>query len=791
MRFLLHAVLAFITLAIPAPAADDVEAGAVQILTANCSQCHSKSAAMAGLDLSTRETALKGGQRGPSIIPGDSASSRLIQAVMRQGTLAMPPLKALPAADIEVLRRWIDGGAKWPDGPQASDAKWWSFRKPVRPQVPRSGNAWVRNEIDEFVLRKLGESRLHPAPEANRATLILRMYFDLTGLPPTAAQVRAFVEDRSPDSETRLVEELLASPRYGEKWARHWLDLVRYADTAGFELDPYIADAWRYRDYVIQSFNEDKPYDRFIREQIAGDEFFPEDPVAQTGTGFYCVGPNRDLYPDQSDINREETLTDFVDTTVSVFQGLTAGCARCHDHKFDPIPQADYFRVQAIFAPAVKTKVALNRLSSLGYEVAANVREIKLREIGDRIRAVQERCRKEIADWKKGRPTDEAIRACLSPEESAQLREIETQLVSMFANYQPKPFACGITDMWNVSPKTYLPEKSGRAKQEVEPGFFAVLGGGEVPPAPDKRETTGPIPLYPTTGRRSALAKWIATPENPLTARVMVNRIWQYHFGRGIVATPSDFGSRGRPPSHPELLDWLATEFVARGWSVKQIHRLILNSATYQQNAKATPEAAERDPENLLLSHFSRRRLQSDELRDAVLQVTGSLNLSTGGRPVVPPMSKEELHTFTQRPENAWVVTADASEHVRRSIYLLQKRTFRLPMMEVFDTPESMLTCPRRESSTTAPQSLTLLNGPFAVEQGKKLADALVSESKDDAALVDAAWRRVLARDPQAEERRMAIDFLTKQTDNTGSRTGAAVELIRGLLNLNEFLYVD
>jgi hypothetical protein len=780
---------------------------------------------MAGLDLSTREGALKGGQRGPALVPGNAVSSRLYEAVRRTTPLAMPPTKALSSAEIETLREWIDEGALWPKGSGAPEtaSTWWAFRQPEKGVFPVSGSSWARNAIDEFVLQKLKEKGLEPAAEAGRATLLRRVYFDLTGLPPTAEQVQAFVADDSPEAYSKVVDELLALPRYGEKWGRHWLDLVRYSDTAGFELDSYVADAWRYRDWVIQSFNDDKPYDRFIREQIAGDEFFPEDPIAQTGTGFFCVGPNRDLFPDQSDINREETLTDFVDTTSSVFLGLTAGCARCHDHKFDPISQKDYYRVQALFAPFVKVKIPLNRLESLAFDVGENVREIKLRDIGERIRAAQERCRTELFRSKiaalpeevqaalrltdsertarqrelvtqhqrDARVTDDEVRRCLNEDEAKQIDDVEKRLVSMFAGYRAKPFACGITDIGYISPKTYLPGKGSRPKEEVQPGFFSVLGGGEVPPPKETREGTGPIPLNPTTGRRRALADWIATPDNSLTARVMVNRIWQYHFGRGLVATPSDFGTRGAKPSHPELLDWLAVEFVARGWSVKHIHRLILNSATYRQSSVGSPDALEKDPDNVLLARFSRRRLTSDEIRDSVLAATGALNTKAGGRPVVVPLTDEELTSLTQRPGDAWVVTSDTSEHNRRTVYLLQKRTFRLPMMEVFDAPEPMITCPRRESSTTAPQSLTLLNGSFVMRHSRALAKKLAAINASDVALIRAAWRHILVREPDAEEITMASGLLIKQREISGDRISAATEMIRGLLNVNEFLYVD
>jgi cytochrome c551/c552 len=800
---------------------------AIAILRENCGQCHTKALSMSGLDLSSREAALKGGSRGPAIVAGKAAESRLIEAVERKTKLAMPPAKALGADEVGILRRWIDGGAEWPQSSAveaAPKSNWWAFQKAVRPAVPKTGDASARNEIDEFVLARLKAEKLAPSPEAGRATLARRAYLDLWGLPPTLQQVQEFVNDSSPDAWSKLVDKLLASPHYGEKWGRHWLDLVRYSDTAGFELDSYIHDAWRYRDWVIDAFNDDKPYDQFIREQIAADELFPEDPVARTGTGLYCVGPNRDLFPDQADINRDEMLTDYVDTTSSVFLGLTAGCARCHDHKFDPISQEDYYRVRAIFAPAVKVKVALNRLSSLGFDVGESVREWKLREIGDQIRAVQARCQDEVRTAKMAalpeevrmalrlsdnertqrqrelateyarasRITDDEVRACMNPEETKKLHEIEKSLVTMYADYRPKPFACGLADMWNVSPRTFLPAKGSRPEREVEPGFFSILGGGSVPPPAEHRTATGPIPLMPTTGRRAALAGWIANPDNPLTARVMVNRVWQYHFGRGLVATASDFGTRSGKPTHPELLDWLASEFVSKGWSVKHLHRLIMNSATYRRQSNPTQAAAGRDPENLLLSHFSRRRLNADEVRDSILLVSGELNVKRGGRPVVPPLSEEEKSMLTQRPDSAWVLTADESEHKRRSVYLIQKRTFRMPMLEVFDAPESMLSCARRESSTTAPQSLSLLNSSFTMDRARSLAARIASEhpSADDAA-IRSAWTRVLAREPEEAELSRAAQFLRTQSGNTGGRAGALTELVRALVNLNEFLYVD
>jgi hypothetical protein len=682
-------------------------------------------------------------------------------------------------------------------------ATWWAFRAPKRPAVP----AGAANPIDAFVQAKLAEKGLTAAPAADKLTLIRRATFDLHGLPPTSAEIEGFVKDESPDAYRRLIDRLLSSPRYGEKWGKHWLDLVRYGDTSGFEQDPYLLYAWRYRDYVIESFNKDKPYDRFIKEQIAGDELYPEDPVSQQGTGYYTVGTNRDMLFKVEDINRVEQLTDFVDTTSSVFLGLTVGCARCHDHKFDPIPQRDYYRLQAIFAPFQKTRVFLHYDQARSYDLGENNRTFRLYEIGAQLSTLLDPHRNRLRDAalaklapeafrtpdtrrtpeqkalfeaynKKVEPPDDQVYAQLSQSELEQLHKLERRLVGMYKTYAPGPFSPGLTDVGREAPRTYLPAKAGRDPEEVGPGFPTALGGGDVAAPPITSETTL---------RRKGLALWIASPANPLTARVMVNRIWQYHFGRGLVATSSDFGTRSAPPSHPELLDWLATEFAGRNWSVKEMHRMIMLSEAYRQSARPTPKAAEADPDNALLSHFTRRRLEAEEVRDSILMAAGSLNLKTGGRPVVPPLATEELYGMSQPINNAWIVNETPSEHHRRSVYMISRRNFRMPLLEAFDRPEGVLSCSRRDSSTTAPQSLSLFNGQFTVSQAKVLADRL--ERSTDA--VGEAWRSVYGRAPEAAEMSRAQAFMEKQTKNLGSRHAALMELARGLFNTNEFLYVE
>jgi len=770
-----------------------LESRAVGVLEQRCFACHGTGLAQSGLRLSSREAALQGGSRGPAIVPGNAASSRVVQAIRRTGDLSMPPGPKLSDAEINTIEQWIAAGAKWPDTPAPA---WWSFRKPVRPAVPAAKDAWVHTPIDAFILRTLNEQKLKPAPEADRRTLIRRAYLDLHGLPPTADQIDRFVHDPDPNAYEKLVDDLLASPRYGEKWGRHWLDLARYGDTAGFEQDPYLLYAWRYRDYVIDSFNNDKPYDRFVKEQIAGDELYPDEPPAMSGTGFYTVGPNRDMLYKVEDINRVETLIDWVDTTGSVFLGLSVGCARCHDHKFDPIPQRDYYALQAIFQPAEKTRVFLQYDPARGYDLAEVSRQVRLYEIADQLTAILPQGRggaapAAAATTDAAAKTDTAVPAPapaggrggglrVRPEDEPKLQALEQQLVQMFRTYQPGPFSPGIHDVGRETPtRAWLPGRNGHPPEAIPPGFLSALGGGSVPEPPIDSTTTG---------NRKALANWIATKDNPLTARVMVNRIWQYHFGQGLMTSPSDFGHRGGVPSHPELLDWLATEFMENGWSMKKLHKTIMMSSVYRQSSEVSKDAENRDAANIYLSHFNRRRLEPEEIRDTMLQSSSVLNLKMGGRPVVPEVAREELYGLSGN--GMWQVTADTKEHTRRSIYMLQRRTFRPAMFESFDGPEGITSCPRRVESNTAPQSLTLLNGQWTVQESNRLADTLVA-AKDDTELIAKAWLAVYGRAPLPADVAGARTFLERQTAELGTKKAAAAELVRVLFNTNEFLYVD
>jgi hypothetical protein len=645
------------------------------------------------------------------------------------------------------------------------------------------------------------------APAASREQLIRRVTYDLTGLPPTPEEIDAFVNDRSPSAWERVVDRLLDSPGYGERWGRHWLDVVRYADSNGFEHDEVRPDAWRYRDYVIQSFNDDKPFDRFIIEQLAGDEAFPNDRDALIATGFNLLGPDMTDSADQAK-RRLDTLTDMTDTTGLAFLGLTITCARCHDHKFEPIPQTDYYRLQAFFAPADFKRdlsVATAEQKS-AYESASRNYQTATKGLRDEIAALEGPVRERLFEAKLAKLSPEAqaahhtppekrnggqqelvaeterrvvvstaeIAKAMSAEDRAKLAELQKQLKA-FDSRKPAtlPVAMGLTDRPGPPPKTHLLERGELSNPagEVQPGFPAMLspGGKPTPAAIDG--------LPHSTGRRLALAKWIASAENPLTARVIMNRLWQHHFGKGIVTTPSDFGVRGERPTHPELLDWLADELIAGGWRLKRMHKLMLMSEAYQQSTRVSPEAAKADPENRLFSRMNRLRLEGEAVRDALLAVSGRLNLKMNGPGVVLP--ETAAAAGGSKPA---VVSPHPRDHVRRSVYLFARRNLRHPFLEAFDLPDSNLSCPRRERSTTAPQALALLNAADAATAATALAERLTKEGSSETERIERAYRLTLGRAPSDIERERARAFL---------RDLPLSELCRALFNLNEFVYLD
>jgi uncharacterized protein DUF1553/uncharacterized protein DUF1549 len=640
----------------------------------------------------------------------------------------------------------------------------WAFVKRATPTIPTftlaADNAWVKNPIDAFILQRLQKAGLKPSPPADRATLIRRVYFDLTGLPPSPREVAAFVADKSPVAWRKLVDGLLDSPHYGERWAQHWLDVARFAETDGFEYDTHRRDAWRYRDYVIRSFNQDKPYDSFVTEQLAGDEIAPEDHQALTAAGFNRLGPLRKNAGNQEVASsRNEVLTEMTNAVGAALLGVTLACARCHDHKFDPIRQGDYYRIQAYFAATHENDVIkATPEEQAAWKARAEPIEREMKQINE--------------EMKKLRGKDDPATLDQKQALMKRLEKLQDQIP------EPLPALHSVANMTDKkSPIHLLSRGDYHAKgQSVGMRPLGVLLPDGAPELPEN-----------TAKPRAELAKWIVDPNNPLTARVMVNRIWHYHFGRGIVATPNDFGRAGERPTHPELLDYLANEFVAGGFSVKRIHRLILNSNTYLQSSAPPSDSAlktlalTKDPENRLLWRFNRQRLEAEQIRDAILAVSGTLNPKQGGPSVMVPI-EQELVKLLYKPSQ-WRPAKDPAEYTRRSVYLIAKRNLRLPFMEVFDAPDLQVSCPRRESSTHAPQALELLNGVFTNEQAEALARRLEAEAGPNLRKqIDLGYRLVAGRPARPKEIQMALEFL---------RTQPKREFALALLNLNSFLYVN
>ena len=814
------------------------------LLAAKCVHCHGESLREAELDLSSWSSLMRGGSSGPSVTAGNAAQSLLFQLVRDR---KMPPdgEPELREDEIAKIQRWIQAGAIGPAETEAASgwatrmqegARFWSFQPIVRPPVPdldastneevstadnrlSPGLASREHPIDAFLRESLARHALPQAPRADRRTLARRAYLDLVGLPPTPERVEAFVHDTTPDVWPRLIEELLNMPQYGERWGRHWLDVARYADTGGYETDIYYKNAWRYRDYVIKSFNDNKPYDRFVQEQIAGDELWPDNldlagsyvmPVeklqhfeALTGTGFYALGPQ--IHESNMDARKlaQERLTDWVDTTGAAFLGLTLGCARCHDHKFDPISQRDYYALQALFSGSKEVDVPIVHAMGIADFRQHYPMLLAVDEARQAYRLFENRTRgRAVTDAEQDERTRllEAIaRAVLAvPPSDAQgvrfdgLMEIPTVTV---LGHEREPLVPAVR--WLARGDL------DRPRDEVAPAVPAVFTGNASPADQSFRPA-----LPPSTApnrRRAELALWLTRPDHPLTSRVMVNRIWQWHFGRGLVSTPSDFGQMGQRPSHPQLLDWLAAEFIASGWNIKDLHRRIMTSEAYQQASDyGTPRHAEVDPDNRLLWRMNRRRLEGETLWDAIHSVAGTLNPKMGGRPVLPPLVAEELTNKSQ-----WVVSADPAEHTRRGIYILVRRNFRFPLFDLFDAPVNAVSCAGREESTVAPQALWLLNNQTAHDQADAFAARILKEAgPDTTARIQRAWHLALGR-PASPQEVLEATRMIAQLSAAGTPADGVAEVdtvadgvtdgdrrawslfALSLFNLNEFVMVD
>src|SRR5262247_175475 len=812
--------------------ATELSRRAYGILRQNCFGCHG-AGKMSGLDLRTAESALAGGDNGKVIEPFDAGASRLYQFITHQAKPTMPPGKKIPDAEIETLRRWVEAGASF-DGFEKEVVRkddepaklverpitpeergFWAFQPPRRSPAPRvSHPGWGANPIDAFLLAKMKAKGLKPSPRADRRTLIRRAYLDLTGLPPGPEEVEAFVKDQSPDAWERLVDRLLASPHYGERWARHWLDLVRFADSGGFEFDVDRPDAWRYRDYVVNSFNADKPYDRFVREQLAGDEYSPDSQEAMIATGFLRLGPEGGGGGERG---RQDALDDLITTTSLTFMGLTVGCARCHDHKFDPIPQKDFYRIQAIFAPtrpvsyplASPEVVAANRaetqrieglqrplkkakddleapyLKILVEEAVSRLPEymqiawrtpVEKRTPGQRLNVSQ--IKKTLQDDSLSQKlTEKEIVARMPAEDKRKHQELVEQIKAL-DRQKPKPYptARAIGESGPKPGPTYFlyrgaPDAKGPA---VTPGALSVINETDY-------EFPAPPPNANSSYRRRGLAEWLTSRQNPLTARVMVNRIWQHHFGEGIVRTPSNFGKLGEPPTHPELLDWLAVEFVERGWSVKQMHRLMMTSQAYQMAADDIAANLAIDPENRFFWRMPRTRLEAEIIRDQILAVAGNLDRAIGGPAIFPYIDPKLFQSSTKR---TWQGKPDDDPSTwRRSLYVFSKRSIRYPLFETFDQPNLINSCERRNRSTIAPQALLLMNNNFVINEAQYFSERLRHEAGDDArAQVERAYRLALGRAPTAFERAKTVEFIR------GSPNGLT-EFCQAVFNLNEFAY--
>lgn len=699
----------------------------------------------------------------------------------------------------------------------------WSLR-PIRhfDPPPVESAEPIINPIDRFLLARLATVGRTYSPEADRRTLARRLSFDLTGLPPRPEQMEQFLADDRPDSYERLVDELLAAPAYGEHSTRLWLDVVRYSDSNGFDWDEFRRHAWRFRDYAIRSFNADKPFDQFVREHLAGDELVAGPPQAAAdqealiATTYLRLGPHDNasgLFNEQAR-SRAELLADLVETTGSAFLGLTMACCRCHDHKFDPLSQADHFRLRAFFE-GVKfaddlplnladeqraieqhnagidgriTKVEGER-EGIREPVRERVRAPKIAALSDEERKLLATPAEQLTDEqkpqaeelrKKVEPSADELKTACTEDETERLKQFDEQIKNLREERRAYDVGLLMTDQAEEIAATHiLYQGDYRAPRDaVVPGFLSALDPNPAPIVEPAHQRT--------KGRRLALANWIVSPDNPLTARVLVNRLWQQHFGRGLVSTPNDFGLAGNRPTHPELLDYLARELIVRGWSIKQIHRLIVTSAAYRQSSRRPPR--DTDPENLLLGRQTLHRLSAEQLRDSLLSCSGLLVPATGGEPVWPELPPEILQANPAfLDDNAtrtkgWYPSPASVQHVR-SVYLVQKRTVKVPFLETFDLPENLVSCARRTTSIVAPQALSLLNSRLAVESGQALAARVENAAGEDRdRQIREAFRLTLARAPQADEL-VACRALLEQR--------SLPELCRVLFNLNEFIFVD
>ena len=766
--------------------AADFEREVRPLLARKCFACHGPALQKSHLRLDRRADALKGGESGiPAIAPGKSSASLIIRYVSgTDAKLVMPPAgPRLTAAEIAMLKEWIDAGAVWPGSNDAVSEKsdprlaHWAFHAPRLPALPPvRDRAWVRNPIDAFVLSKLEAKGWRPAARASDSDLLRRMYLNITGLPPTLEEQDSFRGDWD-----ALAQSLLSRREYGERWARHWLDVVRYGDTNGYERDAIKPVAWKYRDYVIQSLNADKPFDRFIVEQLAGDELPGSSAETLLATGYSRLGPWDDEPADPAE-DRFDQLDDILNTTSQAFLGLTLACARCHNHKFEPLTTKDYYGMIAVFNGLERPRngrAELDRPIGSWPEIDRfNARE---KQIGE----LREAAKLQWLQSGKSALPAETLAAYLQtkklPKDS--LKILDAELAGLPVETEVARLKQETPDL----PRGYFMEERSAT---VKPTHILIRGkasspgpeaGPSVPAVLVKEQPPFQFTGTRTSGRRLELAQWIASRDNPLTARVIVNRVWQWHFGDGLVRTANDFGVMGDKPSHEELIDWLAVWFMDNGWSLKKLHALILGSNTYRMAKTGNAAYATADPENRLLWRMPYRRLEAEVILDSALAVGMHLNRKLYGEFVYPKMQKEALEGSSD-PDKIWAPFDDENKASRRAIYYIVKRSLMVPLMEVLDVCDTTRPAAKRQTTSVATQALQLFNGDFINRQARHFAERLRQEASGASAQMELAYRLALARRPNAEERDAMLSFL---------RTGSLEEMCRVILNLNEFVYAN
>jgi mono/diheme cytochrome c family protein len=799
-----------------------VDQQAADILKANCLACHGAKLKVSKLDLRSREAMLKGGEKGAAIAPGHAEESRLYRYVAGLDQPTMPPGKTLSAADIATLKTWIESGAQLPeikdDGKDAAlslakaeerpitqqERNWWAFQKPKQAPLPQVTNPlWSKNPIDRFIAAQLASKNLRPNPTADRRTLIRRAYLDLTGLVPTPSQVDAFVNDKSANAWERVVDGLLASPYYGEKWARLWLDLVRYADSGGYEYDNDRPHAFRYRDWVVNALNQDLPYDEFVRLQLAGDEYRPGDREALVATSYLRLGGENNLKNEQT---RLDELDDMIATTANSLLGVTVQCARCHNHKFDPIPQKDYYQMQAVFYPLkAKDQPLVSESDYAAWKLANKAVDDEQKPLKQKIAALEKPYRDRIIQQKRDALPDYIKQALATPpEKRTEGQKLNATQVEKTVNLDPQELdaifpaegkaerarlqaeieqiekkrtsiamAMSIEEPGRKAPESHFLHRGspGSRGTVMKPGILSVTSEQpwkyEEPPADSK-----------TSYRRKGFADWVTHGGNPLTARVMVNRLWAGHFGEGIVRTPSNYGKTGESPTNQALLDWLAVDFMQSGWSMKKFHRQVMLSEAYRMSSADQPEGLKADPENRSLWRQSRRRLEGELIRDNALLVSGILDQKLGGPAVLPFIDPALFQASSKRTWNG--VPDDDPSTWRRSLYIFNKRTIAYPMLEAFDKPDTMIHCSRRNRSTTAPQALILMNNAASGMYSAKFAERLAREAKTTANQVTLGYQLAYSRKPLPQELAAGVKF---------AKSEGLAAFCHALVNSNEFVF--